>query len=239
MRSGEVRRSGSEGDCAADGAPYNGFVPAARSGLTGKRGMPGDMGNLDGDGGSMPMGLSLSFANLTVLRWWTAACSFSSVRGGTACVVGGTSSEVLSVNKANRCTLPALATRLDLPFHHQTSFLHWCAVLVVAQVVIMHHFIITIYGAVAYAYAQGLLEAYGEGGRGADDDQEDGQKRATVQAMRFELLYPESDALGSCGSWRRDDGGGDRRDEIGAIADAGYYCCSASRHAGFRCSTIR
>lgn len=57
-----------EGDCAADGAPYSGFVPAARSGLTGKRGMPGDIGNLVGDGESMPRGLSLSRANLTVLR---------------------------------------------------------------------------------------------------------------------------------------------------------------------------
>ena len=36
--------------------------------------------------------------------------------------------------------------------------------------------------------------------------------------MRFELLYLESDAVGSCGSWRRDDSSGDRRDEKGAIA---------------------
>lgn len=55
-----------------DAGPYGGFVPAARSGLTGKRGMGGDIGNLVGDGGDgddVPLGLSVSFANLTVLRW--------------------------------------------------------------------------------------------------------------------------------------------------------------------------
>lgn len=42
-------------------------MPATRSGLTGKMGMPGDIGNLDGEGGSIGTGLSLSLASLTVL----------------------------------------------------------------------------------------------------------------------------------------------------------------------------
>jgi hypothetical protein len=46
---------------------YGGFVPAARSGLTGKTGMPGDMANLVGDAGSIGTGLSFSRARLTVL----------------------------------------------------------------------------------------------------------------------------------------------------------------------------
>lgn len=66
-RSGDVRSSGREGCCGDPGAPYNGFVPATRSGETGKIGIPGDMGNLVGEGGSIGPGLSLSFANLTVL----------------------------------------------------------------------------------------------------------------------------------------------------------------------------
>lgn len=49
-------------------------MPAARSGLTGKRGIGGDMGNLEGEGGDMPLGLSVSFANLTVGWCSTAAC---------------------------------------------------------------------------------------------------------------------------------------------------------------------
>ena len=64
LRSGDVRRSDNAGDAA------NG--PAPRSGLIGKRGMGGDIGNLVGDGGEgeeVPLGLSVSFANLAVLRW--------------------------------------------------------------------------------------------------------------------------------------------------------------------------
>lgn len=72
-----MRRSGREGDCADEG-PYGDLVPAARSGLTGNRGIGGDIGNLEGDlegdGGDMPLGLSVSFANLTVILWFTAAC---------------------------------------------------------------------------------------------------------------------------------------------------------------------
>lgn len=59
-----MRRSESAGDAA------NG--PAPRSGLIEKWGMGGDIGNLVGDGGEgveVPLGLSVSFANLTVLRW--------------------------------------------------------------------------------------------------------------------------------------------------------------------------
>ena len=63
-----MRGSGSDGDA---GWPYGDLVPAARSGLTGKSGIGSDMGNLvgdlDGDGGDMPLGLSVSFANLTVV----------------------------------------------------------------------------------------------------------------------------------------------------------------------------
>jgi hypothetical protein len=42
-------------------------MPATRSGLTGKRGMGGDMGNLVGEGGSIGTGLSLSRASSAVL----------------------------------------------------------------------------------------------------------------------------------------------------------------------------
>lgn len=92
LRKGDVRRSGSDGDCA-DGGPYGDLVPAARSGLTGKRGMGGDMGNLEGDlegdGGDMPLGLSVSFANLTAVGWFAAACRYSMClgRGGSVCDV--------------------------------------------------------------------------------------------------------------------------------------------------------
>jgi hypothetical protein len=41
-------------------------VPATRSGETGKMGMPGDMGNLTGDGGSIGTGDSLRRATLAV-----------------------------------------------------------------------------------------------------------------------------------------------------------------------------
>ena len=55
---------------AAEGGPYGDLVPTARSGLTGKRGIGGDIINLEGDGGEgddVPLGLSVSFANLVVL----------------------------------------------------------------------------------------------------------------------------------------------------------------------------
>lgn len=42
-------------------------MPATRSGLTGKSGMPGDMANLVGEGGSIGTGDSLRRANLAVL----------------------------------------------------------------------------------------------------------------------------------------------------------------------------
>jgi hypothetical protein len=75
-RSGDDRRLGIEGDC---GAPlYSGFVPATRSGLTGKMGMPGDMANLVGDGGSIGIGLSFNRARLTVLRCFLG-CSIGGV----------------------------------------------------------------------------------------------------------------------------------------------------------------
>ena len=62
--------------------PYGGFVPATRSGLTGKMGMPGDMGNLVGEGGSIGTGLSLSFANLAVLMQIVAMWVLSFFCGG-------------------------------------------------------------------------------------------------------------------------------------------------------------
>jgi hypothetical protein len=43
-------------------------VPATRSGLTGKTGMPGDMASFVGDWGSIGIGLSFNRARLTVLQ---------------------------------------------------------------------------------------------------------------------------------------------------------------------------
>lgn len=100
-RSGDVRKLGIEGDCGA-GPLYGGFVPATRSGLTGKMGMPGDMANFVGDWGSIGIGLSFNRARLTVLKcffgeWYRRCMDF--VRGcGVGKVVAHTSSDV---NKAN------------------------------------------------------------------------------------------------------------------------------------------
>lgn len=70
LRSGDARSSGAEGlrgvpdAVAAVAAPYGDFVPAARSGLTGKTAIGGDRTSFEGDGGSI--GFSLSFASVTV-----------------------------------------------------------------------------------------------------------------------------------------------------------------------------
>ena len=74
-RRGELgRKVGVDGDMTGEPSrepPYFDVVPAPRSGLTGKMGMPGENGILFGErgaGGSMGTGDSLRRANLTVLK---------------------------------------------------------------------------------------------------------------------------------------------------------------------------